>query len=70
MTANYDSQESDPELFQKKFETILDLEEDLVIILNKSGLISKVNANGALALEFKEEDLLNRHIIDLIVSKD
>jgi len=69
MTANYGRQEVDPELLQKKFETILDLEEDLVVFLNKAGLITKVNANGALALEFKEEDLLNRHIIDLIASK-
>jgi PAS domain S-box-containing protein len=69
MTANYGRQEVDPELLQKKLETILDLEEDLVVFLNKAGLITKVNANGALALEFKEEDLLNRHIIDLIASK-
>jgi PAS domain S-box-containing protein len=70
MTANYGRQEVDPELLQKKLETILDLEEDLVVFLNKAGLITKVNANGALALEFKEEDLLNRHIIDLIASKN
>ena len=70
MTANYGKQEVDPELLQKKLETILDLEEDLVVFLNKAGLITKVNANGALALEFKEEDLLNRHIIDLIASKN
>ena len=69
MTANYSRQEIDPELLQKKLETILDLEEDLVVFLDKAGLITKVNANGALALEFKEEDLLNRHIIDLISSK-
>jgi len=69
MTANYGRQEIDPELLQKKLETILDLEEDLVVFLDKAGLITKVNANGALALEFKEEDLLNRHIIDLISSK-
>jgi PAS domain S-box-containing protein len=69
MTANYGRQEIDPELLQKKFETILDLEEDLVVFLDKAGLITKVNANGALTLEFKEEDLLNRHIIDLIASK-
>src|ERR1035438_10633519 len=69
MTANLGTQELNSELLQKKFETILDMEEDLVVILNKAGLITKINSNGALALEFKEEDLLNRHIVDLIASK-
>ena len=69
MIANYDKQELNPEILLKKLDTILDMEEDLIIILNKSGLITKVNANGALTLQFKEEDLLNRHIIDLIASK-
>ena len=60
--------DKDPESLQKKIDTILDLEEDLIFILNKSGLITKVNANGALVLEYKEEDLQNRHIVDLITS--
>jgi PAS domain S-box-containing protein len=69
MIANYDKQNLDPELLQKKIDIILDLEEDLIFILNKAGLITKVNSNGALTLEFKEEDLQNRHIIDLIGPK-
>jgi PAS domain S-box-containing protein len=69
MIANYDKQELDPETLQRKMDIILDMEEDLILILNKAGLITKVNANGALTLEYKEEDLLNRHIIDLIASK-
>ena len=69
MIANYDKQELDPETVQRKMDIILDMEEDLIFILNKAGLIKKVNANGALTLEYKEEDLLNRHIIDLIGSK-
>ena len=69
MNANYDKQDLDPELLQRKIDIILDLEEDLIFILNKAGLITKVNSNGALTLEFKEEDLQNRHIIDLIASK-
>ena len=69
MTAKLGTKELNSELLQKKFETILDMEEDLVVILNKAGLITKINSNGALALEFKEEDLLNRHIVDLITSK-
>jgi PAS domain S-box-containing protein len=69
MIANYGKQELDFELLQRKIDLIFDLEEDLIFILNKAGLITKVNANGALALEFKEQDLLNSHIIDLIASK-
>ena len=69
MIANYDKQELDPETLQRKMDIILDMEEDLIFILNKAGLINKVNANGALTLEYKEEDLVNRHIIDLIGSK-
>ena len=71
MTDNNGKQELDSELLRKKLETILDMEEDLVLILNKAGLITKVNSNGAHVLEFKEvEDLINRHIIDLIAPKD
>jgi PAS domain S-box-containing protein len=70
MTDNNSKQELDSELLRKKLETILDLEEDLVLILNKAGLITQVNSNGAYVLEFKEEeDLINRHIIDLIAPK-
>jgi len=69
MIANYENKELDPEILQRKMDIILDMEEDLIFILNKSGLITKVNVNGALTLEYKEEDLLNRHIIDLIASK-
>jgi PAS domain S-box-containing protein len=69
MIVNNGNQELDPEFLQKKIDTILDLEEDLIFIINKTGLITKVNANGALALEFNEEGLLNSHIIDLIASK-
>jgi PAS domain S-box-containing protein len=61
--------DNNPESLQKKIDTILELEEDLIFILNKEGLITKVNTNGAYTLEFKEEDLLNRHIADLITSK-
>jgi hypothetical protein len=55
MTDNNSKQELDSELLRKKLETILDLEEDLVLILNKAGLITQVNSNGAYVLEFKEE---------------
>lgn len=69
MIAKDGKQELDTELLKKKIDIILDLEEDLILILNKAGLITKINAKGLLALEYKEEDLLNRHIIDLIASK-
>ena len=69
MNAKNGKQELDPEILQKKIDTILDLEDDLILILNKAGLITKVNANGAVTLEFKEEDLRNSHIIDLVASK-
>lgn len=69
MNAKNGKQELDPEILQKKIDTILDLEDDLILILNKAGLITKVNANGALILEFKEEELRNSHIIDLVASK-
>ena len=41
MIANYDKQELDPETLQRKMDIILDLEEDLIFILNKAGLITK-----------------------------
>jgi PAS domain S-box-containing protein len=69
MIENYGKQELDFESIQRKIDIILDLEEDLILILNKAGIITKVNANGALALDFKKEDVLNSHIIDLIVTK-
>jgi PAS domain S-box-containing protein len=58
-----------PDLTQNKIDIILDLEEDLIFILNKEGLVTKVNSNGLLTLEFKETDLLNHHIVDLIATK-
>src|ERR1017187_4761437 len=69
MIDNYGKQELDFELLQRKIEIILELEDDLILILNKAGLITKINANGALALEFKKQDIINSHIIDLIASK-
>ena len=69
MIAKTGKEELDLELLQRKIDIILDLEEDLILILDKAGLITKVNANGALALEFNEEGLLNSHIIDLVGSK-
>ena len=69
MIANYDKEELDPEILLKKLDIILDMEEDLIFILDKAGLITKVNANGALTLGYKEEELLNRHITDLIGPK-
>jgi PAS domain S-box-containing protein len=70
MTTDNGRKEPDGELLQKKIEAIFDLEEDLIVILNKAGLITKINANGVLTLEYKEEDLLNHHIIDFIASKN
>ena len=69
MIAKNSKKELDSEFLQRKIDIILDLEEDLILILDKAGLITKVNANGALALEFNEEGLLNSHIIDLVGSK-
>src|ERR1035437_5065283 len=69
MIAKNDKKELDSEFLQRKIDIILDLEEDLILILIKAGLITKVNANGALDLEFNEEGLLNSHIIDLVGSK-
>ncbi len=60
---------TDSELLQKKIDTILDLEEDLILILNEDGRIKNVNQNGALTLDYRKEDLINRHIMDIVTAK-
>jgi signal transduction histidine kinase len=69
MIENYGKQELDFELIQRKIDIILDLEEDLILILNGAGIITKVNAKGAHALDFQEKGIVNSHIIDMIVTK-
>ena len=61
--------DSDSELLQKKLDTLLDLEEDLILILDEGGVIKNVNLNGALTLDFKKEDLINRHVMDIVTSR-
>ncbi|MDR3611826.1 MAG: PAS domain-containing sensor histidine kinase [Ignavibacteriaceae bacterium] len=61
--------DTDPDILQSKVDIILELEEDLIFILNRGGLITKVNSNGLQMLEFKEVDILNHHIVDLIATK-
>ena len=60
---------SDSELLQKKLDTLLDLEEDLILILDEGGLIKNINLNGALTLDFKKEELINRHVMDIVTAK-
>jgi PAS domain S-box-containing protein len=59
----------DSELLQKKIDALLDLEEDLILILDEGGLIKNVNLNGALTLDYRKEDIINRHILDIVTSK-
>jgi len=60
---------TDSELLQKKIDALLELEEDLILILNEGGLIKNVNLNGALTLDFKKEDLINRHVMEIVTTK-
>ena len=69
MNMNNNKTDSDSELLQKKLDILLDLEEDLILILNEDGLIKNVNQNGALTLDYNKEELINRHIMDLVSPK-
>lgn len=69
MIENLSKEGIDLEILQRKLELIFEMEEDLILVLNKAGLIVKVNANGLVSLDFKEKDILNTHILDLIVIK-
>jgi PAS domain S-box-containing protein len=64
-----DKRGSDPDITQKEIELILEMQEDLLFILNRQGLIVRFNLNSALLLGLKEQELLNRHIADLISPK-
>jgi PAS domain S-box-containing protein len=69
MNENYNDLNSDSSLLQQRIDAILNLEEDLIIILNEHGLITNINTNGALTLDYRSEDLLNKHIIELVPLK-
>jgi PAS domain S-box-containing protein len=57
------------DLLQSKIDLILDMEEDLILILNKSGFITRCNSSGLQMLEYKDGDILNQHIVDLVATK-
>lgn len=69
MNMNKDNSDSDSELLLKKMNTLLDIGEDLIIILDEKGQIRNVNQNGALTLDYKKEELINRHIMDIVSAK-
>jgi PAS domain S-box-containing protein len=66
MSTNNDK---DSELLQKKIDTLLDLEEDLILFLDEGGIIKNINLNGALSLDYKKEDIINHHILDIVTTK-
>jgi len=52
----------------EKFEALLEASEDLIFILDKKGCFTTINKSGARSLEYKPQELIGTHFLDIIGS--
>ncbi len=51
-------------------ESFFEASEDLIFVLDKDGCIIKINEYGAACLDYVQSELLGRHLIELVASRE
>ncbi len=54
---------------EERMRTLFETAEDLIFMLNAAGNFTLINSNGALTLEYAQNELLGRHFLELVDNK-